>query len=169
MRINVYSQELTKQVEIVRAVAKDTGIAYAGVRIYLASPDVLHHTPEDDDRSAITFWIPHAESFTQDDLAKIFEKMASLVRSEPPPTPAKRDDNKQSETTANNPLQRAIAIVKQLEQAADRGTIHLQAAWRALTKRQAICVQHLLPELKERAADTDKGATAANAYEEGGD
>lgn len=79
MRINVYSQELTKEVRIVRKVAADTGIAYLGVRMYLASPDVLHHTPDDDDRSAITFWIPHAESFTAGDLADIFRDMATLA------------------------------------------------------------------------------------------
>ncbi len=80
MRINVYSQELTKEVQIISTVAKDTGIAYKGVRMYLASPDILHHTQEDDDRSAITFWIPHAESFTSEDLALLFEEMAAQVR-----------------------------------------------------------------------------------------
>jgi hypothetical protein len=38
----------------------------------LASPDVLHHTADDDDRSAITFWIPHARSFGPRDLARVF-------------------------------------------------------------------------------------------------
>lgn len=31
---------------------------FYGVRMYLASPPELHDSPEDDDRSAITFWIP---------------------------------------------------------------------------------------------------------------
>lgn len=31
---------------------------FYGIRMYLASPPELHHSPEDDDRSAITFWIP---------------------------------------------------------------------------------------------------------------
>ncbi len=53
--------------------------------MYLASPDILHHTEEDDDRSAITFWIPHAESFTPDDLVSLFERMATLVRMSPIP------------------------------------------------------------------------------------
>lgn len=81
MRINVYSQELTKEVRLVSKVASDTGIRYYGVRIYLASPDVLHNTPYDDDRSAITFWIPHAERFTKDDLASVFFEMGSLAES----------------------------------------------------------------------------------------
>lgn len=67
--------------------AEDTGIVYSGVRLYLASPDILHHTPQDDDRSAITFWIPNAKSFTPEDLAKLFERAAELVRSAPPPQP----------------------------------------------------------------------------------
>jgi hypothetical protein len=80
MRINVYSQELTKELQIVTKTAADTGKPYRGVRMFLASPDILHHTADDDDRSAITFWIPHAESFTAEDLATMFEEMAVLVR-----------------------------------------------------------------------------------------
>jgi hypothetical protein len=84
MRINVYSQELTKEIAPVSKVA-DTGIAYYGVRLMLASPDILHHTPEDDDRSAITFWIPNARSFTRADLAKVFRAMADLTDTLPDP------------------------------------------------------------------------------------
>ncbi len=78
MRINVYSQELTKETTIVSKQA-DTGITYHGVRLFLHSPDLLHHTAEDDDRSAITFWIPHANSFTPADLAAVFRRMAEEV------------------------------------------------------------------------------------------
>jgi len=86
MRINVYSQELTQETEIVSKVA-DTGIRYYGVRIYLASPDILHHTPEDDDRSAITFWIPNAKSFNKSDMVKLFHAMAFLTEQCPDPKP----------------------------------------------------------------------------------
>lgn len=79
MRINVYSQELTKEVTLVSKKAADTGITYHGVRLYLHSPDLLHHTEKDDDRSAITFWIPHAHSFTPADLATVFRRMADKV------------------------------------------------------------------------------------------
>ena len=79
MRINIYSQELTKEVTVVSKKAADTGITYHGVRLYLHSPDLLHHTKEDDDRSAITFWVPHAESFIPADLAQVFREMASEV------------------------------------------------------------------------------------------
>lgn len=79
----MYSQELTKEVTTVSKKAEDTGITYHGVRMYLASPDILHHTKDDDDRSAITFWIPQAESFTQEDLARVFDDMARQVRACP--------------------------------------------------------------------------------------
>jgi hypothetical protein len=82
MRINVYSQELTTETQLISKVA-DTGIEYYGVRIYLHSPDQLHHTPEDDDRSAITFWIPEARSYTPADLESVFLEMAALVRRMP--------------------------------------------------------------------------------------
>jgi len=86
MRINVYSQELEPDVELVSKVA-DTGIVYHGARMYLASPDILHHTPEDDDRSAITFWIPNARSFNKNDLADVFTRLADIVRECPDPQP----------------------------------------------------------------------------------
>lgn len=56
MRINVYHEELTDEVDFVEVVAKNTGITYFGVRMFMKSADDLHHTPEDDDRTAITFW-----------------------------------------------------------------------------------------------------------------
>jgi hypothetical protein len=84
--MNVYSQELTKEVELVSKVA-DTGIRYYGVRLYLASPDILHLTADDDDRSAITFWIPNAKSFTKDDLAKVFSTMSMMTHDAADPEP----------------------------------------------------------------------------------
>lgn len=80
MRIQLYSQELTKEVSLVPAHVPDLGITYYGVRFWLASPDLLHHTEEDDDRSAVTFWIPNNDSFTPEDLAHVFEEAAKLVR-----------------------------------------------------------------------------------------
>jgi hypothetical protein len=86
MRINIYSQELTKEVTHVQKMA-DTGIEYHAVRMYLASPDILHHADDDDDRSAITFWIPNARSFSREDLADVFQNMADLCRKLPDPQP----------------------------------------------------------------------------------
>lgn len=79
MRINVYSQELTKEVSLVSSVARDTGITCYGVRIFITSPDCLHNRPDDDDRSAITFWLPNARQFTKEDLAEVFMEMARLA------------------------------------------------------------------------------------------
>ena len=82
MRINVYSQELTKEIEAIAKLAADTGITYYGVRMYLASPDISFSSVL---CTAITFWIPNAESFTKEDLAKVFDAMALAVRKCPEP------------------------------------------------------------------------------------
>lgn len=87
MRIHVYSQELTKEVSLVGTTA-DTGLTYYGVRFWLASPDVLHHTPEDDDRSAVTFWLPNNHTFSPEELAQVFERAAELTRQAPGNHPA---------------------------------------------------------------------------------
>ena len=53
MRIQVYAEEMTGEVEVVEK------NGYQGIRFYLQSGPSLHHTALDDDRSAVTFWIPH--------------------------------------------------------------------------------------------------------------
>jgi hypothetical protein len=59
MRINVYSQEFTP--EVLRVVkASNTGIEYKAVQFVLHSSEMLHHPPADDDRSAVTFWLPQS-------------------------------------------------------------------------------------------------------------
>lgn len=60
MRINVYSQELTAEVLTIRKVS-NTGIEYKAVQFVLHSSPMLHHPPEDDDRSAVTFWLPQSQ------------------------------------------------------------------------------------------------------------
>lgn len=59
MRVNVYSQELTPEV---LAISKqsNTGIEYKAVQFVLHSSPMLHHPPKDDDRSAVTFWLPQS-------------------------------------------------------------------------------------------------------------
>lgn len=59
MRINVYSQELTNEVIEVSKVS-NTGIEYKAVQFVLHSSPMLHHPPADDDRSAVTFWLPQS-------------------------------------------------------------------------------------------------------------
>lgn len=79
MRINVYSQELTDEVVVVEKVS-NTGVTYYGVQLILHSSDRLHHPPEDDDRSAVTFWLP--KSFERRDaMAQAFEVIAKRFRS----------------------------------------------------------------------------------------
>lgn len=59
MRINVYAEELTNDCEIVTKTVTDDEFGtrtFYGIRVYLKSPPELHHSEEDDDRSAITFW-----------------------------------------------------------------------------------------------------------------
>ncbi len=60
MRINVYAEELTRETEIVKKTTED-GRQFLAVRLFLASPRELHHSIKDDDRSAITFWVPWYE------------------------------------------------------------------------------------------------------------
>lgn len=78
MRINVYSQELTPEVI---SIEKDsnTGVAYRAAQLVLHSTPLLHHPPADDDRSAVTFWLPKSES-RREEMARAFERVAALFR-----------------------------------------------------------------------------------------
>lgn len=82
MRINVYSQELTSEVQSTIKKA-NTGIAYHGIMLVLHSSPMLHHPPEDDDRSAITFWLPKSAD-RREQMALAFEEIARLFRVAPP-------------------------------------------------------------------------------------
>jgi hypothetical protein len=75
MRINVYSQELTDEVIVITK--KD----FKGIQLVLHSSEHLHHTPDDDDRSAVTFWLPKSPK-RREIMAKAFEKIASHFRGE---------------------------------------------------------------------------------------
>ena len=79
MRINVYSQELTDEVKVVEKTS-NTGLVYSAVQLMLHSSPMLHHPPQDDDRSAVTFWLPKSPG-RREALAKAFEEMAARVRS----------------------------------------------------------------------------------------
>jgi hypothetical protein len=84
MRINVYSQELTDEVITIQK-KSNTGLVYSAVQLVLHSSDKLHHPPEDDDRSAVTFWLPKSKE-RRELLAKAFETMARKVRDAAPET-----------------------------------------------------------------------------------
>lgn len=61
MRINVYAEELTEETELITKTVTDDKFGtrtFYGVRMYLKSPPELHDDPADDDRSAITIWVP---------------------------------------------------------------------------------------------------------------
>lgn len=73
MRINVYHEELTHETEIVTTFVEETNRTYYGVRIFLASAPELHHEPNDDDRSAITFW--YGSEYTCRLIAQTFENV----------------------------------------------------------------------------------------------
>ena len=78
MRINVYSQELTSEVNVIEKTS-NTGLVYSAVQLMLHSSPMLHHPPQDDDRSAVTFWLPKSKA-RREELAKAFEEMAAKVR-----------------------------------------------------------------------------------------
>lgn len=81
MRINVYSQELTSEVIAVEKEA-NTGVTYHAAQLILLSSPMLHHPPMDDDRSAITFWLPKSQA-RREAMARAFEEIASIFRCAP--------------------------------------------------------------------------------------
>lgn len=84
MRINVYSQELTNEVQVIEK-ESNTGLVYSAVMLMLHSSPRLHHPPNDDDRSAVTFWLPKSWD-RREALARAFEEMAAQVRCARPET-----------------------------------------------------------------------------------
>lgn len=81
MRVNIYSQELTTDIELVEKAGydeKSEPAMFQGVRLYLHSPELLHHTPLDDDRSAVTIWLPKSKERRRD-LALALSAMSALV------------------------------------------------------------------------------------------
>jgi hypothetical protein len=57
MRVQIYQQELGEGVELIEQTSRN-GEHFYGLRIWLKTcqPLLDHSTPEDDDRSAVTFW-----------------------------------------------------------------------------------------------------------------
>ena len=78
MRINVYSQEITNEVVTIEK-KSNTGLIYSAVQLILHSSPLLHHPPQDDDRSAVTFWLPKSKE-RREQFAVALEKMANEVR-----------------------------------------------------------------------------------------
>lgn len=84
MRINVYSQELINEVLLVSK-PSNTGVTYHAAQLILHSSDRLHHPPQDDDRSAVTFWMPKSPE-RREEMALAFEQLAELFRTAPAET-----------------------------------------------------------------------------------
>lgn len=84
MRVNVYSQELTNEVHLISK-PSNTGVTYSAVQLMLHSSPMLHHPPEDDDRSAITLWLPKSKQ-RREELALALARMAELVLMAPSET-----------------------------------------------------------------------------------
>jgi len=84
MRINVYSQELTNEVLLVSK-PSNTGVTYHAAQLILHSSDRLHCPPQDDDRSAVTFWMPKSPE-RREEMALAFEQLAKLFRTAPAET-----------------------------------------------------------------------------------
>lgn len=58
---------------------KETPISYHAAQLILHSSDHLHHPPLDDDRSAVTFWLPRSAA-RREEMAKAFERIAEIFR-----------------------------------------------------------------------------------------
>ena len=84
MRINVYSQELTNEIVEINKVS-NTGLTYSAVQMILRSSEHWHYPPLDDDRSAVTFWLPKSK-VRRKELSDVFERLAALVRNAPTET-----------------------------------------------------------------------------------
>jgi len=84
LRINVYSQELSDEV-ICIAKESNTGVTYHAAQLILHSSDRLHHPPQDDDRSAVTFWLPKSPD-RREEMAQAFERIAHIFRTCTPDT-----------------------------------------------------------------------------------
>lgn len=81
MRLNVYSQELTDEVLHIQK-ESNTGVVYHAAQLILHSSEQLHHPPEDDDRSAVTFWLPKS-AHRRWQMAVAFERIAEIFRNAP--------------------------------------------------------------------------------------
>ena len=84
MRINVYSQELTPEVQLIEKTS-NTGLVYSAAMLMLHSSPLLYHPPEDDDRSAVTFWLPKSPH-RREKMAQAFEEIARVFREARPET-----------------------------------------------------------------------------------
>lgn len=84
MRVNVYSEELIGEFTVVRKPEPGpNGRLFLGVRFFMFSPKELHNTADDDDRSAVTFWVPWDKKSENEDgkkwMARLFRNAADRI------------------------------------------------------------------------------------------
>jgi len=72
MRVNVYGEELTEDVEIVKKTVDQK--LFVAVRFYLKSHPDLHHSVDDNDESAVTIWVPWTKEKGND-----FDKLVNIL------------------------------------------------------------------------------------------
>lgn len=79
MRINIYGEELTNRVEVIKKTVDQR--LFVGIRFYLKSHNDLHHSESDNDESAVTFWCPwtkkHGNNFSL--LFSMFDQAINLL------------------------------------------------------------------------------------------
>lgn len=83
MRINVYSQEIVLDEPptlVIKRGTDDEGnpATFYGVRFNLHSSDRLHFNENDDDRSAVIFWLPKSNDNIKA-VASLFSQAGSIV------------------------------------------------------------------------------------------
>ncbi len=61
---------------------REEPIVYHAAQLMLHSSPMLHHPPKDDDRSAVTFWLPKSDD-RRAEMADAFEKIANIFRNAP--------------------------------------------------------------------------------------
>ncbi len=80
MRVNVYNEEITDRIELVKETVEDTGETFYGVRFYLASPPELHRKNQgDDDAPSVTFW---SDKPDRNGVRNILSKALDLISSQ---------------------------------------------------------------------------------------
>lgn len=79
MRINVYAEEITDRVSLIKETHDDR--EFYGVRFYTSPRVGLHMSGKDDDTGAVTFWVPTTQMTGQQPhkLAYIFTRALQLL------------------------------------------------------------------------------------------
>lgn len=116
MRINVYAEEMTSEAEIVKKTVNQQ--LFYGIRVYLKSPKELHYGTSDDDRSAITFWVPYTKK-TGNRPQVVIDALRNMLESILTTANANGDQFLFQESKIFNELKKESTIFNELKNAAD--------------------------------------------------